>query len=129
VQDRYAGDVGDYSKLGLLRVLTNHRSVDDAPPLRLGVVWCLANPDNEVDGKFVDYLEPDSDQGKRLRPCDPDLYDRLRDLVRRRRDIRALQELRALAESTVWFEELLSWDCPTPAKRMEKRAAWMSPCK
>jgi hypothetical protein len=32
MQHRYAGDVGDYSKLGLLRILTSHRRVDDGPP-------------------------------------------------------------------------------------------------
>jgi hypothetical protein len=127
VQHRYVGDVGDFSKLGLLRILTNHRRVDDGPSLRLGVVWCLARPDNEVDGKIVDYLEPESRQGKRLRPCDPDLYDRLRQLVHvnRERNLGAIQQVGALPNSTVWFEDELSCDSITSHERIERRAGWM----
>ena len=58
----------------------------DAAPLRLGVVWyrtdsdiVAADPVN--DGKHVAYLRP---QHERLfRPCDPTLYDGLREIVNR----------------------------------------------
>ena len=128
MQHRYTGDVGDFSKLGLLRILTNHRRVDDGPSLRLGVVWCLARPDNDVDGKIVGYLEPSSPQGKRLRPCDPDLYDRLRDLVhvKRARDLGAIRQLGVLANDTVWFEDELSCDSVTSDERIARRAQWMA---
>lgn len=57
MQDRYAGDLGDFLELGLLRGLV-------APPfealrLRLGVVWYLAPEDkHNADGKHVLYPRP-----------------------------------------------------------------------
>ena len=54
MQDRYAGDLGDFLKLGLLRWLVAPSF--DAPPHRLGVVWYLA-PDesHNADGKHIAY--------------------------------------------------------------------------
>ena len=80
MQDRYAGDLGDFLKLGLLRWLVAPSS--DAPPHRLGVVWYLT-PDesHNGDGKHVTYLGPESQAGRQLRPLDPDLYDRLASMV------------------------------------------------
>ena len=62
MQDRYAGDLGDFLKLGLLRWLVAPSF--DAPPHRLGVVWYLA-PDesHNADGKHVAYLDPQSAGG------------------------------------------------------------------
>jgi hypothetical protein len=80
MQDRYAGDLGDFLKLGLLRWLVS--PVPDAPVHRLGVVWYRV-PDeyHNGDGKHVAYLDPTSAAGQDLRPLDPDLYDRLREMV------------------------------------------------
>jgi hypothetical protein len=80
MQDRYAGDLGDFLKLGLLRWLVAPSF--EAPPLRLGVVWYLA-PDesHNADGKHVAYLDPQSSAGLKLRPLDADLYDRLAAMV------------------------------------------------
>jgi hypothetical protein len=51
VQNRYAGDVGDYVKFGLLRALTG---ADDEPALSLGVMWYLtADEDHNQDGKHA----------------------------------------------------------------------------
>ena len=53
VQNRYAGDVGDYVKFGLLRALTD---ADDEPALSLGVMWYLtADEDHNQDGKHISY--------------------------------------------------------------------------
>jgi len=76
MQDRYAGDLGDFLKLGLLRWLVAPSF--DAPPHRLGVVWYLApNESHNADGKHVAYLDRQNSAGRQLRPLDPDLYDRL----------------------------------------------------
>jgi hypothetical protein len=66
VQDRYAGDVGDFLKLGLLRQLI--ASGDSPPSLRLGVVWYLV-PDeaHNSDGRHVGYLSAGSTAGRSLR--------------------------------------------------------------
>ena len=54
MQDRYAGDLGDFLKLGLLRYLV--AATDGRPALRLGVVWYRV-PDeaHNADGKHVAY--------------------------------------------------------------------------
>ncbi len=69
MQDRYAGDLGDFLKLGLLRWLVAPSF--GAAPERLGVVWYLA-PDesHNADGKHVAYLDPQTSAGQQLRPLD-----------------------------------------------------------
>jgi hypothetical protein len=71
MQDRYAGDIGDFGKYGLLRMLA-------APPLSLGIVWYRI-PDalRGTDGQRTGYL----DAPVRFRACDPPLFDALRDMV------------------------------------------------
>ena len=78
MQDRYFGDIGDFAKYGLLRAVTAGE-----PPLRLAVLWYLV-PDesHNKDGRHIDYLEPTPENLARFRACDPELYDRLGDLVR-----------------------------------------------
>ena len=71
MQDRYAGDFGDFVKLSLLRVLAKDRC--------LGVAWYLTPDENGGDGQHIAYL--DHDQEHRWRSLDPDLYDRLRQMV------------------------------------------------
>jgi len=71
VQDRYAGDLGDYLKFGLLRWL--------APPgssvsPQLGVVWYrTADEAHNADGKHIAYLDPGHRSSAPLRQLDPDL--------------------------------------------------------
>ena len=66
MQDRYAGDVGDFGKLALLRAL--------APGRRLRVCWyrCSGAGETNDDGRHVDYLEsgvegPVSESGRLCR--------------------------------------------------------------
>ena len=49
MQDRSAGDVGDFAKFGLLRALSTKR--------RIGIAWYL-HPDSGPagDGRHTDYL-------------------------------------------------------------------------
>ena len=63
MQDRYAGDVGDYGKLALLRRLCK-------PNFRLGIVWYTTTiPENNADGKHVNFSH--------LRHLDEEVFDRL----------------------------------------------------
>lgn len=80
MQDRYAGDIGDFVKFGLLRALSKGR--------RLGVAWYL-HPDegHNADGKHTRYL----DDRNHWRHLDPDLFDKLRGVVQSGRSIRALE--------------------------------------
>ena len=71
MQNRYAGDIGDFGKLGLLRTLY-------AAGLSVGVNWYL-NPNltskelNNKDGKFVGYSQ--------YKNCDEQLYSELQKII------------------------------------------------
>lgn len=96
VQDRYAGDVGDFVKLGLLRHLAAAER-DGGAGLLVGVNWYLA-PDegHNADGKHVTYLDPGNRLHASLASCDSDLISRLAEVVRRGRSVGALEKSGAL---------------------------------
>jgi hypothetical protein len=82
VQDRYAGDIGDYIKLALLRAVSRG--------LELGVAWYFyPNEIHNGDGRHVAYL---SDPGK-WRNFDPELFDGLKGVVTTSRSVAALEGL------------------------------------
>lgn len=72
MKDQYTGDVNDYRKYGLLRVIYQ------VTGLRLGICW-LKTPDDNVqkDGKKLDYLRNIKNESK----CDPPLFKALYDVV------------------------------------------------
>lgn len=75
MQDRYAGDVGDFVKYGLLRQLLRPSVLGQE--LRLAVLWYLVDDeDGNFDGKHISYITDE-----RMRSCDPILYDTLRLLL------------------------------------------------
>lgn len=107
VQDRYAGDVGDFIKLGLLRHLTSP-VIHDWAGFRLGINWYLT-PDeaHNADGKHVGYLSRENGWHGALRACDPDLMRCLSEVVARERSVAALESSGALpADSSVYREVL-----------------------
>jgi hypothetical protein len=71
VKDEYFGDVSDFWKYGILRVLTAHG-------LSVFVCWMLTAPASGRDGRKLGYLA----QGARHRPFDPELFDVLGTAVR-----------------------------------------------
>jgi len=127
MQDRWAGDVGDFFKLGLLRWLVSPSP--DTQRHRLGVVW-YRMPDeyHSPDGTSIDYLDPTSPVGRDLRPLDPDLYDRLRHMVETgKRSISALATGGALPAGSVSYEHPLTLAgvaSRDPALRTERRHRW-----
>ncbi len=70
MQNRYTGDIGDYSKLGLLRAL-------QSAGFSIGLNWYLT-PDetHNSDGRHVDYLKQE-----KYRACDPGLWLGLKAIV------------------------------------------------
>ena len=101
MQNRYAGDVGDFIKLGLIRHLA-------AADLSFGVNWYLT-PDeaHNADGKHVAYVEPGNRQHASLKACDPDLMERLSRVVAGSRSVQALEDSGALRASALTFGEVL----------------------
>jgi hypothetical protein len=71
MKNQYFGDVNDYRKYGLLRVLTGQGGLSAA------VCWMLTPDDGRSDGRFTEYLR----QPERWWRYDPDLFDKLKNLV------------------------------------------------
>ena len=98
MKDQYFGDVNDFRKYGLLRLLTRPDG------LRLGVCWMLTEGDSRTDGRFLGYL----DQPQRYRNRDPELFDWLQQVVGAERDRRTARiEASRLLGPAIFKSELL----------------------
>jgi len=96
MQDRYAGDIGDFVKYGLLRAIRGTR--------RVGVAWYL-HPDAGPagDGKHIAYLH-DLDRWRHL---DPELFDALRDLIQNdQRSVANIQQSGILGDAVFAADRL-----------------------
>jgi hypothetical protein len=97
MQDRYAGDVGDFSKFGLLRRLGRDRA--------LGVVWYLYPNEGNRDGRHIEYLTD-----ARFRACDRELFDTLNTFVTNNsRSVAELERSAVLPDGTRYFSTLLDY--------------------
>jgi hypothetical protein len=74
VKNQYFGDINDYRKYGLLRILINGGDIKTA------VCWMLTPDDGRGDGGFTSYLE----QADKWCHFDPLLFDHLEEIVLRR---------------------------------------------
>lgn len=121
MQDRYAADVGDFGKLGLLRHLTA-----GTPPLRLGVLWYrVPDESHNNDGGHISYLTSDAKPHADLRACDPPLASALADLVASgTRTIAALQGAAGLPSNTRFHDAPLDLTDTAVADRPATREAW-----
>ena len=129
MQNRYAGDVGDFMKLALLERLRAPLRSGGAP-LSLAIVWYLVGDESHNDdGKHIGYLDPSSPAGRVLRPIDPVVYDALGEMIASgTRSVGRIERSGALAADTVSFAERLRLgDLPPTARqaRLERRAAWL----
>lgn len=112
MQNRYTGDIGDFGKLGLLRVL-------QASGLSIGVNWYLV-PDetHNGDGRLVQYLEDAS-----FCSYDEDLWLGLKRIVSSgKREVSALQKAQLL--DAVFYSVLFSFSGKTEADRASFRETW-----
>ena len=67
MQNKYAGDIGDFGKFGLLRYLLK------GTDLSLAVNWYLFPDENNNDGKHTHYLKKD-----KFEQFDSDLFHPLK---------------------------------------------------
>lgn len=128
MQDRYAGDLGDFLKFGLLRWLCF--TGDYEPPLRLGVVWYLTRDElHNADGKHVAYLDPSHRTASELRSLDPDLYERLATVVASgHRSTSELERAGVLPSGSSAYGRVLDFsDLPVTSReaRAERRQTWL----
>ncbi len=99
MQDRYAGDVGDFGKFGLLRALCG-------TDFRLGVLWYRNDRDPPgEDGRHIGYLDKIEEYGN----CDAPLFELMRKVVGEKRSIDIIESIGVLPETTEYhstrFEE------------------------
>ena len=88
MQDRYVGDIGDFGKIGLLKVL-------QAQGLSIGVNWYRVEPmdtERKADGSYKQedgkYLIPE-----KLQACDTSLAEKLTKIAKSdHRSIRSLEQ-------------------------------------
>jgi hypothetical protein len=111
MQNRYVGDVGDFGKYGLLRVLGVGR--------RLGIVWYLVPDENHTnDGRHIDYLNKPE-----FGAPDPPLFAALKEIVNSgRRHTRAVEQSGIFPSNTVYYSQPLSFDGRTG--RLRQREDW-----
>ena len=117
MQNRYSGDVGDFSKLGLLRCLAKNG-------LSIGLNWYLT-PDEKHndDGRFVQYLKDDYKDKDKYRQCDPELWDRLKQIVGQdQRSVSSLEHPDLIP--AVYWSEPLDFTGKTKQERDVIRAKW-----
>jgi len=71
MKNQYFGDINDYKKYSLLRLLSGHGQIETA------LCWVLTEDDNRTDGSKTRYLE----QPEKWQNYDPILYEYLREQV------------------------------------------------
>jgi alkylated DNA nucleotide flippase Atl1 len=122
MQDRYAGDIGDFVKFGLLRELLAPAPASDR--LRLGVNWYLTpNEAHNADGKHVTYLSRHNRWHGELRACDPDLMLRLAEVATGERSVQKLEMSGALPADTQFYREPVRPSFTRDARRRWHQAA------
>ena len=83
MKNQYFGDINDYRKYGLLRLLSGDGEIETA------ICWMLTPDDGRSNGRFIRYLE----EPEKWRQYDPPLFDHLRELVlaKNLRDVRGAE--------------------------------------
>lgn len=108
MQNCYTGDIGDYVKYALLRVLTHGQS--------LGVAWYLYPAEDNSDGQHVDYLN----RPKEWRRYDCELFDKLYNIV----NGDGKRSVSAIEESGILGTAVFSGKVLEPSKSREWRLNW-----
>ena len=110
MKDSYFGDINDYYKYGLIRIITVHAELTSS------ICWMLTKDEGSRDGRKLKYLmNPSKWSG-----FDPELFSELRNIVvdEQNRGFRYARE-RNLIPSASYFEEYLSDDLQARTKYME----------
>ncbi len=88
MQDRYAGDIGDFGKFHLLRTLFLESFYD------LKQIWYMyPNEEHNSDGQYINYFD-------KVNGCDTFLEETLQRIVKGKRTVQALEEAKLLPSCT-----------------------------
>ncbi len=110
MKDQYFGDINDYRKYGLLRLLSDFGSTPTT------VCWMRTPSDGRRDGSSIAYLQ----DAPHWRAYDPELYDFLKACLFEQKR-RAVGCARDILPGTLFVEEILSDDAAD-------RSAWFGLC-
>jgi hypothetical protein len=109
MQDRYAGDVGDFGKFGLLRHLCDVTAQNTQPTLKPGVIWYRTTPGKKEaespHGKFTNYLQTAIKKPQLYMECDEVVFRALADVVAKKRTIAALEDAHLLPDAAYWSKD------------------------
>lgn len=110
MQNRYAGDVGDFGKIGMLRCI-------EKCGVKIGVNWYLVEDESHnQDGKHIGYL-----QDKKFSGLDEELRSALSSLIaNNNRSVDQIEKLRLL-QSDMYYHEVLK---PVIGSLKENRYNW-----
>jgi len=93
MQDRYSGDIGDFSKFSLLNGLFFD------PTYHLGLIWYLyPDEDHNTDGRHINYVND-----PKYKSCDSELITKLTAVTTGERSISHLENLSILPANTVYY--------------------------
>lgn len=110
MQNRYAGDVGDFGKLGMLRCIEQKGIV-------VGINWYLVeNENHNQDGKHIGYLQNNMFVG-----MDDELHIALASMIKSDDRTVAQLETLKLLQSEIYYHETLK---PINASMRESRFIW-----
>ena len=113
MQNRYAGDVGDFGKFSLLRTLFG------SDQYQLGVVWYLyPNENHNGDGKHIDYLNKQD-----YKKCDSFLCNELSKVVKGERSVQALERATLLPKTTKYFSAKLDFHIKYPSQTQKDKSS------
>ncbi|KTE90622.1 hypothetical protein AT727_08515 [Desulfitobacterium hafniense] len=96
MKNQYVGDIGDYTKLGMLRAIEN-------AGFSLGINWYLTPEDDRTDGRHIEYLF------KQYDTPDTTLHNILKKIVTN--DLRQVEELenRQLFNNAIYYNKVLDF--------------------
>ena len=119
MQCRYTGDIGDFAKWGLLRMLSGKGK-------KLGVAWYL-HPDegHNDDGKHIKYLN----EAKIWEPLNKKVFNSLKRIVDSQHRCVAQIEAAKLVPGAAFSHELLSVKTPHAEQREDWRRGWFERVK
>lgn len=126
MQNRYAGDIGDFGKIGLLKSLFNK------PKYRLGIIWCLfPDESHNNDGSHVDYLK-----NEKYVSCDRKLAANLSQVIINNRTVSSLKNSIQISNPVVCHSDVLNFHQQYPTqrtvdkkKRKSLRREWLAEAK
>jgi hypothetical protein len=122
VQDKYAGDIGDFGKFVFLNAL--HEAYGGR--LRLGINWYrTTRPERSSnDGRHISYLDPVHPRSDRFRRCAPKIYESLGRVVSGARSISALEEAGLAPIGTRFYSTALPFGETRRRGEPSARRAW-----